>query len=636
MMDTIDQPLFKQAPLFCALLDNIPNPIYCQDIHGFYLGYNKAFQDLFGIWPHESYINKTVFELPICLEEAVAWHKADLELFRSPGEQTHENTLSFPDSPTRCITIKKNTFYQADGTTGGIVGFMSDITESKKAEDDLKESEARFKDLSEASLETIMFIENGIVTDVNHKMYEMFGYNDDEVIGRVALDFIAPGVRALSKERIDSGNEEKYETMGFKKDGTIFPINVYPRELHMKGKQVRVSVVRDLTEQKSMEEEVLKSKNLQSVGTLAGGIAHDFNNLLMAIIGNIALAKIHAPRDGKTVNYLTEAERMVFMGKDLTHQLLTFSHSIDTIKKIVDIGPLIKETTKIVLRGSLIKLNYLIPDDLSLVEVDEDQIKQVIENIVVNAREAMPAEGTLYITCENVNITPQHKLPPFKEKYVRIFIQDEGVGISEENMSKIFDPYFTTKDMGPQKGVGLGLSICYSIIKKHNGYILVDSVPGKGTEFQIYLPVYKQQVTGKFEERKTIRRGKGRILVVDDEEMVLKIAEKLLLYMGYEVTTTQTGEEAVWSYKQAMESREPFDAVILDLAMDSGMGGTKVMEDLLAIDPDVKAIISSGYLHDPVIMNFENYGFAGILTKPYDPKELDEKLQNIITPGERA
>jgi nitrogen-specific signal transduction histidine kinase/ActR/RegA family two-component response regulator len=391
--------------------------------------------------------------------------------------------------------------------------------------------------------------------------------------------------------------------------------------------------VRDLTEQKNMEEEVMKSKNLQSVGTLAGGIAHDFNNLLMAIVGNIALAKIHAPKGGKTVDYLKEAERMVFMGKNLTHQLLTFSHNVDTVKKIADIGPLIKETAENVLRGSFVKLNYIIPKDLSLVEVDEDQIKQVIQNIIVNAKEAMLSEGTLYITCENVSITPQHKLPPTMEEYVRILIQDEGIGISEENMSKIFDPYFTTKDMGSQKGVGLGLAICYSIVKKHNGYILVDSVPNKGTTFQIYLPVYKQQVANISAKKKVIGRGRGRILVVDDEEMVLKIAEKLLLYMGYEVATTLTGEEAIWLYRQAIESRKPFDAVILDLSMDSGMGGTEVMEELTAIDPDVKAIISSGYLHDPVIMNFEDYGFAGILTKPYDPKELDEKLQNIINPG---
>jgi two-component system cell cycle sensor histidine kinase/response regulator CckA len=633
-LDKTEQPLFEQASLFSALLDNIPNPVYCQDIHGFYLGYNEAFQDLFGVWSQESFVGKTVFELPISLEEAVAWHKADLELYRLSGDETFENTLTFPDSSALHITIKRNTFYNTDGTTGGIVGFISDTTESKMAEDGLQESEVRFKDLSEASSETIIFIENGIITDANHKMYEMFQYNDDEIIGRDVLDFIAPDARSLSKERIDSSDETIYETMGLKKDGTVFPISIYPRELHLKGKRVRISVVRDLTEQKNMEEEVLKSKNLQSVGTLAGGIAHDFNNLLMAIVGNIALAKIHAPKGGKTVDYLKEAERMVFMGKNLTHQLLTFSHNVDTVKKIADIGPLIKETAENVLRGSFVKLNYTIPDDLSLVEVDEDQIKQVIQNIIVNAKEAMLSEGDLYITCENVNITPQHKLPPTTEEYVRILIQDEGVGISEENMSKIFDPYFTTKDMGSQKGVGLGLAICYSIVKKHNGYILVDSVPNKGTTFQIYLPVYKQHVTDISAKKKVIGRGRGRILVVDDEEMVLKIAEKLLLYMGYEVATTLTGEEAIWLYRQAIESRKPFDAVILDLSMDnSGMGGTGVMEELLAIDPDVKAIISSGYLHDPVIMNFENYGFAGILTKPYDPKELDEKLQNIINPG---
>ncbi len=631
-MDKTEQQTFKQVPFFRALIDNIPNPIYCQDIHGYYLGYNKAFQELFGADADESYVDKTVFELPISLEEAVLWHKADLELFKSPGEQIHEITLTFPDVSVRYIAIKKTTFYQTDGTIGGIVGFITDRTDSKRAENHLNESEARFKDLSEASLEAIFFIEKSVVMDVNRRVYEMFGYEDGEVIGKNALDFIAHDAQAFSKGRIDSGNEEKYETRGLKKDGTIFPISIYPRELHMKGKQVRISVVRDLTEQKNMEEDILKSKNLQSMGTLAGGIAHDFNNLLMAIIGNIALAKIHAPKDGKSVNYLSEAERMVFLGKDLTHQLLTFSHNVETVKKVIDIGPLVKEAAAAVLHGSSVKLNYSVADDLSLVEVDDEQIKQVIENVVVNAKEAMSSEGAIYINCENVHITPQHKLPPYKEEYVRILIQDEGVGIPEENLSKIFDPYFTTKDMGSQKGTGLGLAICYAIIKKHNGYILVNSVPDKGTAFQIYLPVYKQKIVERLEERRAVKRGRGRILVVDDEEIVLKIAEKLLQYMGYEVTTTQNGKDAVRSYKQAMESGESFDAVILDLVLERDMGGTDVMKDLLAIDPDVKTIISSGYLYDPVIMNYKDYGFAGILTKPYDPKELDEKLQNIIHP----
>lgn len=629
-METIEQPLFEQIPLLRTLIDNIPHPVYCQDIHGFYLGYNRAFHDLFGEGVQESYIGKTIFDLPINIEEAVKWHKADLELFRSPADQVHEITLTFQDGSVRSIIIKKSIFSQADGSPGGIVGVISDAADSKKAEDGLQESEERFKVLSEASLEAIIFMENGIITDLNQRTYEMFGYGDGEIIGLNALDLIAPDMRAVTGEKINSGNGERYETMGLKKDGTVFPISVFPRELDLKGKHVRVSVIRDLTEQKYMEAEVLKSKNIQSVGTLAGGVAHDFNNLLMAIIGNISLAKIHAPKGSKTIDYLKEAERMIFMGKDLTHQLLTFSRSVETFKKITNIGLLIRQTVEKALSGSPIKLNCNIPDDLSPVEVDEDQIKQVIQNVIVNAKEAMQTDGELHITCENVRITPQHKLPPILEDYVRIVIQDEGVGIPEENMSKIFDPYFTTKDMGSQKGVGLGLAICYAIVKKHNGYILVNSTPGKGTTFQIYLPAYKQHVAAKASEKKASRRGRGRILIVDDEEMVLKIGEKLLLHMEYEVTTTTNGEEAIFLYRQAVESGRPYDVVILDLSLESGMDGTEVMEKLTLIQPDVKAIISSEYLHDPVIINYEKYGFAGTLTKPYDPRELDEKLQNII------
>ncbi|HEX2966846.1 MAG TPA: PAS domain S-box protein [Syntrophorhabdaceae bacterium] len=629
-MDKKEKTVFEQTHVFGTLLDNIPHPVYYQDIHGFLLGYNQAFRELFDLGPHEDFTGKTIFDLAIPLQDSVNWHKDDLELFRTPGTRLYETYLNRPDSSKRNIIVKKSTFYLPDGTAEGIVGFVTDVSESVCTEDLSKEGELRFKALSEASLEGIVFVENGIITDANRRMYEIFGYEDEEITGREVPDFVAPEARVFSKERIATFNQERYETLGLKKDGTVFPISVYPRQISIKDKSLNIFVVRDLTTQKNMEAEVLKSKNIQSVGTLAGGVAHDFNNLLMAIIGNISLAKLHAPKGGKTVVYLKEAERLIFMGKDLTHQLLTFSHSVDTFKKVINIGPLLKETAEKLLGGSLVRLNFNIPEDLSRVEVDEDQMKQVIQNIIVNAMEAMQADGALYVSCENVRITPQHKLPPILEDYVRILIRDEGVGISEENLSKIFDPYFTTKDMGSQKGVGLGLAICYSIVKKHNGYILVDSIQNKGTTFQIYLPVHKQQPAAIPVEKKAAAGSKGSVLVVDDEEMVLKIAEKLLLHMGYEVAISQTSEEAISLYRESVESNKPFDVVILDLVMDSGMGGTEVLEQLKKIDADVKTIISSGYLHDPVLMNYADYGFAGILTKPYDPKELDEKLQAII------
>jgi CheY-like chemotaxis protein len=318
------------------------------------------------------------------------------------------------------------------------------------------------------------------------------------------------------------------------------------------------------------------------------------------------------------------------MGKNLTQQLLTFSHSGDLIRKVVFIGRMLRDVTDKILEGSSVRPRYIIPMDLLPVEVDEDQMRQVIKNMVMNAKEAMPSGGTIVVSCENVSITPQDKLPLIKEDHIKISIHDEGIGIPEENISKIFDPYFTTKGMGSQKGVGLGLAICYSIIRKHNGYILIDSVPGKSSTFQIFLPATKKDVIEVCIEDGTIRHGKGRILIMDDEEMILKIARELLQLMDYEVTTAQNGEETIGFYKQAMQLKKPFDAVILDLAIPDGMGGKEVMRELIAIDPHVKAIISSGYLNDPVMKNFKEYGFLDILTKPYETNELDTKLRTII------
>ena len=631
MTNKTEIQLFENMPLLSALIENIPNPVYCQDVHGFYFAYNKAFQDLFGDPLHESYIGKTVFDLPISLEEALAHHRADLELFRSPGGKTYEGTLTFADGSIRHIISKKTTFQKTDGSTGGIITYITDVTESKDAEDTFRKNEARLKYLAEASLEALFFIENGIIIDVNNRMNEMFGYGEGEILGRNILDFIVPDRGTTSNNILVSVGGHTYETKGLHKDGTLFPIEVYSRELDLKEKRIWISAVRDITEQKNMENEVLKSKNLQSVGTLANGIAHDFNNLLAAIVGNVSLAKISAPKEDKLLHYLSEAERITLMGKNLTHQLLTFSRTEDSVRKIVDIDPIIKDTTEKVLSGSSVKAEYIIHAGLFPVEVDEDKIRQVIRNIVVNAKESMSSEGTIFITCENVNIASQHKLP-IRESYVRILIHDEGIGISEENMSKIFDPYFTTKDMGPQKGVGLGLAICYSIIKKHNGYILVNSVPGGGTTFQIYLPAYRQDSKTTSGERKAVNNAARRILVMDDDNMVLEITKELLQHMGYEVTTASAGEETVALYKEAMGQNQPFSAVILDLEISSGMAGKETMQELLSVDPHVKAIISSGYLNNPIIIGFKDYGFSEILTKPYNAKELDEKLRSVIDP----
>lgn len=628
-MEKKEEQIFEQLQLFRALLDNISDPVYFKDTSGMYIGYNKAFQDYFSL-NHDSYVGKTVFDLPISRKEAMLHHKADVELIQLPGTKIYETSVTFSDSSIRYIISKKSTFRKADGAIGGIVGVITDITRLKRAEEALEENLARFKDLSGTSFEAVVFIENGVIVDVNKRFYEMFGYSDNEIIGKKASDLIAPEARTLFNEIAVSRNGETHKTLGLKSEGVVFPIEIKQHELQWGENNVRISIIRDLSEQKNMEDEITKSKNLQPVGILAAGIAHDFNNLLMAIVGNISLAKMSISQNEKTTEFLNEAERIVFMGKNLTQQLLTFSHSGDLVRKVVFMGRVLRDVTDKILEGSSVRPRYIIPMDLLPVEVDEDQIRQVIRNMVINAKEAMPSGGAIVISCENVSITPQDRLPLIKEDHIRISIHDEGIGIPEENISKVFDPYFTTKGMSSQKGVGLGLAICYSIVRKHNGYILIDSVPGKGSTFQIYLPATKKNIIEVCIEEEGTRHGKGRVLIMDDEEMILKIAKELLQLMDYEVATTQNGEDTIKLYRQAMEFKRPFDAVILDLAIPDGIGGKEVLRELMAIDPHVKGIISSGYLNDPVMKNFKEYGFIDMLTKPYKTNELDTKLRATI------
>ncbi len=632
-MDKKEEQISEPSQLFKALMDNIPDLVYYEDTNGMYLGYNKAFQDYFGL-DNDTFVGKTVFDLPIGRKEAMFHHSIDVELIQLPGAKTYETSLTFSDNSIRYIIWKKVSFKKADGTTGGIIGIITDVTRLRRVEKALEESKTRFKDLSGALFDAIVFIENGIIVDVNKRFCEIFGYGGGEVIEKKIADLIAPAARTLFNEMTTWQNGETRKTLGLKKDGTIFPIEIRQRETRLSGKDIRISVVRDLTEQKYMEEELLKSKNLQSVGTLAAGIAHDFNNLLMAIVGDISLAKMSIPQNERIAEFLNEAERIVFMGKHLTQQLLAFSHDGDLVRKVVSIGRVLRDVTDKTLEGSSVRPRYIIPGDLLPVEIDEDQIRQVIRNMIMNAKEAMSSGGTIVISCENVNITPQDRLPLIKEDHIRISIHDEGVGILEENMAKIFDPYFTTKGMSSRKGVGLGLAICYSIVRKHNGYIHIDSVPGKGSTFQIYLPAAKKDTVEVSVEEEVMRHGEGRILIMDDDEMILQMAKEQLQLMNYEVTTAQNAENTIELYKQAMELKRPFAVVILDPAIPDGTGGNEVLRQLIAINPHVKAIISSGYLNDPVTKKFQEYGFVETLTKPYETSELYAKPKTIIKHGQ--
>jgi PAS domain S-box-containing protein len=393
-----------------------------------------------------------------------------------------------------------------------------------------------------------------------------------------------------------------------------------------------VLVFRDITEKQKMEEELRKAQKLESIGILAGGIAHDFNNLLTAILGNISLSKMYVSAGDKIHQKLSEAEKASLRARDLTQQLLTFSRGGAPVKKTSSIAEIIKDSTAFSLSGSNVTCTFVIPDDLWLVAVDEGQISQVINNLILNAEQAMPAGGLIEVSCRNVEVGADDHVPIRDGRYLLVSISDQGEGISEEALPRIVDPYFTTKDQGK----GLGLSTVYSIVKNHDGHITVSSKPGAGTTFSIYLPATfgakepfsRQEHGAEPLEEQTV---KGKILVMDDEENIRDVVAEMLDFIGYEVTLSRDGEEAVSLYTQALQSNQPFAAVLMDLTIPGGMGGGEAMRILRGMNPKVKGIVSSGYSNDPIMSDYASFGFQGIITKPYKLGELREVLKRVIT-----
>ncbi len=373
-------------------------------------------------------------------------------------------------------------------------------------------------------------------------------------------------------------------------------------------------------------QEILRAHKLESLGILAGGIAHDFNNILTAILGNISLVKMWSNPSDKIYPRLDAVERASIRAIDLTHQLLTFSKGGAPIKKTTSILELIKDSADFALRGSNIKCEFDMGKDILPVEADRGQISQVIHNLVINAKQAMPDGGKIIINIKNINIKEHESIHIPVGMYVMISIRDFGTGIPEELLDKIFDPYFTTK----QKGTGLGLAIAYSIIKNHGGLITVESEYGKGTIFNIYLPASNERTMQEETDDDTLHTGKGRILVMDDEEMVRDAIGDMLLDLEYSVEFATGGCEAIKKYKEAKLSGKPYDVVIMDLTVPGGMGGKDAIKEILEFDPSVKAIVSSGYSNDPVMANYQIYGFSGVITKPYELKKLSKELYRVM------
>lgn len=503
----IEEKLREHYQFLEVLVNAIPSPVFYKDTKGAYQGCNKAFEQYLGL-ASEQIIGKTDYDLAP-KEAADKYHAMDQALFAKPGIQDYETSITDADNVRHEVIIKKATYYKTEGTVGGVISIMVDVTDRRK-----------------------------------------------------------------------------------------------------------------------YEEERLKMDKLESLGVLAGGIAHDFNNIITGILGNISLARIYLDESHKSFKPLGVAEKASQRAGELAHQLLTFAKGGVPIKKTITLQHIVNECVSFILRGSNVQGVIDIPDSIHAVEADEGQISQAFGNIILNGVQAMPGGGTLKIHGENVTLGNKNKLALPPGKYVKIDFMDKGCGIAVENRKKIFDPYFTTKS----KGTGLGLSSAYSIIFRHGGCIDLQSVVGAGTTFTCYLPSTNEIIPELCADCKSPDVGApvgGKILVMDDEEMIRDIAAEILYYLGYQATTCTKGEEAVALYKAANESGTPFLAAIMDLTIPGGMGGKEAAEQILALDPGASLIVSSGYSVDPVMAHYKSYGFCGAVGKPYETKEIAQVMSSI-------
>jgi len=526
---------------------------------------------------------------------------------------------------------------------------QQEIRERKQTEQALRDSEEKLGAIMNAVADAIILVDDqGKVIYSNPASEKIFGYTAEELKDGEMHPLLIPaefheaygkGLEEFQKTGHGPAIGKTFELTAVRKNGTVFPVELSVSALKMNDRWHAAGIVRDVTERKEMREEIVRARKLESLGILAGGIAHDFNNLLSVILGNIDLTGEYMKPDAGGSGFLKAAETASLKAKDLTNQLITFSKGGAPLKKAGSVGDMLRETANLALSETDVKCEFFIPPDLRHVEFDEGQMRQAFRNLIANAAESMPGGGSVAVTAENIGTgseTSEKSLPLPQGNYVRIIIRDQGVGIPEENLPRIFDPYFSTRDRGTQKGMGLGLTITWSVITRHGGRITVESELGTGTAFTIYLPAYEKE-TEETEARKPGKRpaeGKpavrrGRVLVMDDEEMVRELASQMLDRIGYDAELAGDGAEAVELYKIAMNSGKPFDAVVLDLTVKQGIGGMETVRLLLKTDPRVRAVVSSGYSNDPVMTDFGRYGFRGALAKPYTMKELADALSVI-------
>jgi PAS domain S-box-containing protein len=504
------------------------------------------------------------------------------------------------------------------------------LADRKQAEDALRESEEHFRLLTEASFEGIVIHDKGKILLANDRYYELFGYEPDELAGKDAISLTATpdSVRRI-RECIAEGNPGPYEVTGKKKDGTIFPMEIWSKMFQYQGQTARMSAIRDITEKKKLEGQLHHVLKMESIGTLAGGIAHDFNNIIGIILGNTELAMDDVPEWNPARLNLEEILTACLRAKDVVRQLLSFARKTKLEKKPTNILPIVKDSLKL-LRSSIptsIELRQNIAKNVDTILADPTQINQVLINLCTNADHAMPDGGVIVVTLKNVELdedTAAQYTDLNPGRYVNLAVSDTGHGISLEEFDRIFDPYFTTKELG--KGTGMGLAVVHGIVKGHNGLITVESELGKGTTFSIFFPAVKKEAIVETKTGEKLPTGGERILFVDDEVSLVKMGQQRLERLGYKVEATTSPIEALELFRSKPAQ---FDLVITDLTMPK-MTGDKLVKEILNIRPDIPIILCTGFSDKIDEKKATAIGAADYIEKPLDKREFAFIIRKVL------
>ncbi|MFA6030059.1 MAG: PAS domain S-box protein [Elusimicrobiota bacterium] len=545
----------------------------------------------------------------------------EVDILHKNGSRHRMQVLEFP-------------VFGPDGKVTAVEGLAHDITAMRRAEERLQERQDFLRTMLESIPNPVFFKDaKGLYQDCNASFAQFLGVPRERILGKTVFE-VSPEENARvyhekDLELMRRGGVQVYEARVHTADKGERVVVFYKAPTHHRDGKVSglVGVILDITERKGLEQKTLLLEKMESLGVLAGGIAHDFNNLLTAMLGNLSLVESAAADPKELREIVGDAIAASREAQRLTQQLLTFARGGRPVKKVLSPTGLLHEAIRLALRTPRPRCEAELPEDLWNIEADEGQLLQAFHNLLLNAAQASPEGGVVRVTAENVEL-PKGAPPPLGHgRFVRVSVSDEGRGIPPENLKRVFEPYFTTKE----RGKGLGLATCFSIIQSHGGLLEARSAPGEGASFTVTLPATAEALASAALPGQAARhRGSGRILVMDDEEAVARVLGRMLEVLGYETDAVADGSAMLACYRAARAAGRPFKAVILDLVVPAGMGGKEAVLLLKAEHPDALTIVSSGYSDDPVMAEFRRHGFSAVLSKPYQLDELSAVLEGLL------